>query len=272
MASLLSQLLAQLPDGVPIDSHWLRLHGVSSALTGRYVQSGYLQVLPHQAYAKSGAPVTLEGALYSLQVRGFPVWEGGLTALERLGLPHDVRMLERVTLYTLTRLPRWFEAFGAQLRHLKLFHEGELLKKPPLEGQDLRVPTPESQQVAILPGLERARGVFLGNLSLYRSSAERAILELLLEAPERSFEQLNTLFENLGHLRPALLTDLLERCTSIKVKRLFLYLARRHAHPWWPRLEQQRFELGSGKRQLYPAGQLDPQYLITVPLEREHVF
>lgn len=62
---------------------------------------------------------------------------------------------------------------------------------------------------------------------------------------------------------------LLEQCTSIKVKRLFLWSAERIGHAWSDQLEPKRVDLGSGKRQLYKGGVFDRKYQITVPQPEE---
>jgi hypothetical protein len=59
--------------------------------------------------------------------------------------------------------------------------------------------------------------------------------------------------------------ELLEQCTAIKVKRLFLSIAERVGHSWVECLDLTRVELGVGKRQVYKGGRLDPKYAITVP-------
>ena len=58
------------------------------------------------------------------------------------------------------------------------------------------------------------------------SAPERAVLEYLdgLRA-ETSFEEARELVDGLTTLRPEVLQGLLGACTSVKVKRLFLYLA-----------------------------------------------
>ena len=53
--------------------------------------------------------------------------------------------------------------------------------------------------------------------------------------------------------------------SSVRVKRVFLLLARHAGHAWYARLDLTRIDLGSGKRQLVSGGQLDKQFLITVP-------
>jgi hypothetical protein len=71
--------------------------------------------------------------------------------------------------------------------------------------------------------------------------------------------------EGLVNLSPRRLQKLLEDCKSVKVKRLFFFLADRHAHAWLKRTERGRIDLGKGKRMLVRGGKLDPKYQITVP-------
>ena len=77
------------------------------------------------------------------------------------------------------------------------------------------------------------------------------------------------LMDGLSTLRPSLVQDLLNNCTSIKAKRLFLWSAERAQHTWLERVDLGKVKLGSGKRQLYRGGHLHPKYLITVPQEEE---
>lgn len=51
---------------------------------------------------------------------------------------------------------------------------------------------------------------------------------------------------------------------SVRVKRVFLLLARHSGHAWYSRLDLTRVDLGTGKRQLTAGGCLDKQFLITV--------
>jgi hypothetical protein len=77
------------------------------------------------------------------------------------------------------------------------------------------------------------------------------------------------LLENLATLRPSIVQQLLETCTSIKIKRLFLWAAERIGHAWTEKLDPGRVDLGAGKRQLYKGGIFDPQYQITVPRQEK---
>jgi len=101
---------------------------------------------------------------------------------------------------------------------------------------------------------------------LMMSSPERAILELLDEVPQReTFHQADVLMEGLSNLSPRRLYTLLAACSSVKVKRLFLWFAERHHHSWLKKLDRKEIYLGHGKRVLVQGGKLDPTFNITVP-------
>lgn len=94
------------------------------------------------------------------------------------------------------------------------------------------------------------------------STPERAILEFLNELPDNeSFHQADMLMEGLSTLRPARLQALLADCRSIKIKRLFFFLADRHQHAWLKRIDRTR----GGKKSLVRGGWYDSKYMITVP-------
>ena len=66
----------------------------------------------------------------------------------------------------------------------------------------------------------------------YINTPERAILECLnLSDASSNLLDIYYIMESLTTLRPKLLQTLLERCTSQKVKRLFLYMAEKAVHP-----------------------------------------
>ena len=99
------------------------------------------------------------------------------------------------------------------------------------------------------------------------SGPECAILELLslVDATEFSFTHAAELFVGLTSLRPDVINTLLTACTSIKVKRLFLFLADRHDYPWFSKVAWRQLDLGSGKRAITKGGVMDKQFMITVP-------
>jgi hypothetical protein len=71
-------------------------------------------------------------------------------------------------------------------------------------------------------------------------------------------------------LSPKALQELMQDCTNIKVKRLFLWFAKRHNYVWFTKLNQEKINLGSGKRVIEKGGELDKNYLITVPKNLEN--
>ena len=73
--------------------------------------------------------------------------------------------------------------------------------------------------------------------------------------------------EMLTTLRPKLLQQLLESCTSIKVKRLFLYMAEKAGHSWFKVVDVSTISLGSGQRVLANGGKYISKYNITIPHE-----
>ena len=105
-----------------------------------------------------------------------------------------------------------------------------------------------------------------GGWPIALSTPERAVLELLDELPGReTFHQVDMLMERLVGLSPKRTSRLLGECRSVKVKRLFLWFAERHGHPWLERLDHDGIDLGKGKRMLVRGGKLDAKYQITVP-------
>ena len=73
--------------------------------------------------------------------------------------------------------------------------------------------------------------------------------------------------EGLANLRPQLVEQLLKECTSIKVKRLFLYMADKVRHQWLPFVDQSNLELGKGDRSIAPNGVYIAKFKIIVPKE-----
>ena len=91
-------------------------------------------------------------------------------------------------------------------------------------------------------------------------------MEMLYLVPGKvGFEDASLEMENLATLRPELVQSLLEKCSSIKVKRLFMYMAEKHGHSWLSDLNVSKIDTGKGKRMIVPKGRFDRKYMITVP-------
>jgi len=245
----LNLLLKKWPPGTVAVLPWLKKQGVYQQLAYKYEQSAWLKRIGEGAYIRDGETVPWTGAVYALQSQlGLPVHVGGKTALEMKGFSHFLSPRGKAPVYLFseppTKLPTWFlsHKWGVRIFHKmpKLFASSSgnrSITTTPVERYELRM-----------------------------SSPERAILEVLHLVPqEQSFAEARLLMESLTALRPDVVQSLLERCRSIKAKRLFLYLAERTEQQWFGKIRASRINLGKGKRLIAKGGVFNAKYQITVP-------
>lgn len=271
-ASLLNQVMHDLPEGFVVDAAWLKGVGLSSSSIRDYVQRGWLERAGSRLYRKpdrAGDPVARwELALLSLQsLLSVPVHVGGMTALELAGYWQYAPMgRRRVWVYSDAPYVRSY------LARLELDAEVELRSRTLFTDRELGVETRTLDLVTSTISPISASGddaPVAHKHQLRVSSLERAILEVLDEVPGTfSFAHGAELFDGLTTLRPRLATQLLNACTSVKAKRLFLYLADEQKQSWTRKLDRSGVDLGSGKRQIVPGGKYNRAYQITVPRER----
>ena len=89
---------------------------------------------------------------------------------------------------------------------------------------------------------------------------------MLADVPKKhGFEQAAQVMEGLTRLRPKLMESLLTHCHHVKVKRLFLFLAKHYGHRWLDGMDLSGVRLGSGKRVVVEGGRLDNEFDITIP-------
>jgi hypothetical protein len=246
MSTKLHQLLSKWPSGAVRAVSSLKKEGYSAGLLCQYRQSGWLTSLGDNAVYRTGDTISPLGGLYALQHDlHLSVHVGGRSALELQGLAHYLRNNRaELTLFGHeARLPKWFLSYDwRQPVHYRAcnmvpveFTEGLLLR----EHQGFKV-------LIATPAL--------------------AMFEYLSLVPkETSCEEGLEIMSGLTTLRPEKVQRLLEACTSIKVKRLFLLLAEECNHPWVKRLDIDSVELGVGPRNLIEGGKLHKKYKITVP-------
>ena len=245
----INQLLTSLPAGVVLQSFWLADKGYSPSLQQRYRNSKWLEPIGTGAMIRAGDHVGYEGAIYAFQKQaGLSIHPGGRTALSFLGKTHYLELsAKKVTIFGEKgeKLPIWF------LKH------------------DWGV-TVDYYQSSFLPPDIGMTDVELKNFSIKVSSAVRAVMECLYLAPEKQeLMECFELMQGLNNLRPDQVQILLEKCESIKVKRLFLYLAEKTGHDWFHSLNLKTVDLGKGKRSLVKNGVYIDKYRITVPKELE---
>lgn len=245
----INQLLSSQPPGVVVQSRWLTTKGYSLDLQRKYRSGKWLTSIGNGAMIRTGDKVGYEGAIYALQRQtNMSVHPGGRTALSLLGKAHYLEFAApRVILFGAPgeELPKWFRQrdWGAKV---------------------------EYYTTAFLPADIGLTEVELKTFSIKVSSAARALMECLYLAPEKQdLVECYELMEGLNSLRPNHVQSLLEKSTSIKVNRLFLYLAEKAGHRWFSHLKTDKVNLGSGKRSIVKNGVYVDKYQITVPKELE---
>lgn len=271
-AELLNKLLHALPEHYVVDAAWLSRLGLSASSLRDYVARGWLERVGSRLYRRpepgGDRTVRWEIAILSMQMLEAPVHVGGMTALELSGYWQYAPLgRRRIWLYTDAA---WVRSFlnrleldaDIHIRSRKLFAHADLGLGLETRTLDLVTTTLGPADTSRAPGSAHRQYLRLSGL-------ERAILEALEQVPGTvSFQHGAELFEGLTTLRPSLTEALLKACRSVKAKRLFLYFARQHGHAWARRLRAADIDIGSGKRQIVPRGELDPDFLITVPKSR----
>lgn len=235
------------PYGVVFLSSWLREQGYSFELQKRYKNSRWLEAIGTGAMKRAGEDVQIEGAIFALQKQlNMTVHIGGRSAMARLGKSHYLELQQKeITLFGQAgeKLPKWFTDYPWEQK--PKYHQSNFLQ------QDLNIVDFE-----------------VGNFSISISGPVRALTECLYLAPEeQSLVECYDFMESLNNLSPGTVQTVLEGCRSIKVKRLFLFMAEKAGHPWFKYLKHDKIGLGSGKRSVVPDGVYIPKYEITVPKE-----
>jgi hypothetical protein len=243
----IKNLLENWLPGHVATSAWLKEIGVSRQLVQRYQQSGWVEAIGVGAYKRPKESVEWYGAVASLQKQlSLDIHVGGPTAFSIRGVGHYVRLgKEPVFLFSALNehLPKWFTDFnwGNRIHHIKTstFSEGIGL------------------------------GTYIHNsIGLKVSSPERAILECLYISP-KAFDLLECyqVLEGQQTLRPELMQRLLVSCSSVRVKRLFLYMAEKAKLPVMKYLDLEKIELGTGDRSIVKQGVYNAKYRISIPKE-----
>lgn len=250
----LKKLIDAVPAGYLVDAAWLVSQGIAYESFRDYVKRGWLERITRGVFRRptpNSPPsnsIDWKTCILSMQhIMGHDLHVGGSTALGEEGHAHYLRLGESAHVWVYgENIPNWLVKLPTnapiRIRPRSLFTDPKL-------------------------------GVTMGNKTglpwdwgLTLSTPERAILEAIDELPDQeSFHTLDMVFESLTTLRPRLLSDLLQACRKIKVKRLFFVFADRHDHPWRKRIDPKAFDLGSGDRALAQGGKIHPRYRIMVP-------
>ena len=247
--SKINQLLSTVPSGAVLTSAWLVQQGYSLDLQKRYKKSRWFTAFGRGALIRSGDAVDYLGGVYALQNQlGLSFHPGAKTALALQGKSHYLAFhTQQIQLFSTSaeRLPTWFK------------------------NRQWEVKVENSASSFLPPEMGLVEYQHKG-FEVKISGPVRAILECLYLAPSRQpLLEVYELIEGLNNIRPATVQKLLENCTSIKVKRLFLYMAEKAGHEWVNHIQVNKIDLGKGKRQIVANGIYIPEYQITVPMELE---
>ncbi len=247
MATKIKQILDLAPPGSLYFSSWMAEKGIDRKEQTLYVRSGWLERVSHGVYKFAGSNPSLYAALASYNAQlGKSCHVGASSALDLRGYSHFVEMGKpQAFLFTLKeqRLPSWMlqKEWDMTVRYFttSVFSEGLGIETIDNQGHRLLVSTPE-----------------------------RAFMECLLLVPAQySLLDIYYVMEMLTTLRPTIVQQLLENCSSVKVKRLFLYMAEKAGHQWFKALDQSALDLGKGNRSLADGGTYISKYQITIPKE-----
>jgi hypothetical protein len=221
---------------------WLKKCGYSSSLVQRYKKSGWIRSVGAGAVVRVDDVVPWQGMVWGAQ-QALDLHVGGQTALALQGKSHFIRFQEkRIFLWGLRglKLPFFLEEekeVQFLLTLTSLFSSSTGLKEIPIADYRLRVSCPT-----------------------------RAFIEFLyLTSKDHGVEEAFLLMENLRSEPHEEIQSCLEACTSVKIKRLFLVLAKLHQMPWLKELNLTKIYLGSGPRGSADGCYYDSEFLIFYP-------
>jgi len=225
---------------------YLEQKGISRDLQQYYCKSGWLESVGHGAFKRPNEHINWQDGLKTLvNQSSFNIHIGGLTALSQQGFGHYIKLGKEVV-YLFSQpgrsLPSWFKNYSwdVEITHIKTSFL--------MDQAVLNISHENNDQIL--------------------SSPELAILECLYLAPKKQdLLECYQVMEGLVNLRPKVLQKLLENCTSIKVKRLFFYLAEKANHQWLKYIDVSNIHLGTGDRSLATNGVYIGKYKITIPTE-----
>ena len=246
-----------IPEGLIVSRKSLVRKGIRHSSIDNALRSGLIVSLWPGVYARAGVELKAEDVVASLQRMGSDLVVGGVSALELRGRNYYIplRSSRTVQLHGCDRLLPWVDKLGLSETFRRCSTVRLLGRVGSMPADD-----PSGQRfpfAALWPW---------GRWTVRISTAERALFEVLHGVPTReSFEDAELLMQGLPDLSPTRLDRLLRRTRSVKVKRLFFWLAERQGFSWATRIDPGKFELGSGKRVLEKSGKLVEKYGITVP-------
>lgn len=249
------KLLEQMmPESTIVTRNWLvEQASLDKHAIDNLVKSEQLKSLWKGLYTRGKVQFSWQSVVYTLQiVMNTDYVVGGLTALEQKGFSHYIPASKKeiIHLYGNDKLPLWTNELSENITFVR-HTRNELFSGMNKEASDKY-----TSSVFWKDGMDE----------LKISCPEKACLEMLNEVPAKiSLEHADQLIQGMTSLSPRTVQALLEACTNVKVKRLFLWFGSRHNYTWFSKLNTERINLGSGNRAIVKGGELDKTYKITVP-------
>lgn len=246
MGTKINNLRRQIPSNGIMLTSWLEKSGFSRSEVYDYMKSGWLQRISTGVYQFTGDTPSLYGILASYQKQvDLEYHIGAASALELKGFSHYITMGKPTAVVfspVKPPLPRWLNDTELDMHLVEV--ASKVLGTVGIEQMDY-----QGQVLTV-------------------SSPERAIMECILLSPSR-YDLMDVFYltEMLTSLRFGLVQQLLENCTSVKIKRMFLYMAEKAHHRWFAKLDRSRISLGSGTRSFAKGGVKVNAYDIVIPKE-----
>jgi len=243
----LRKLFELLRPEIVVTSSWLLRLGISKDLQKYYLKAGWLEAVGRGAYKRPKDQIEWQGAINAIQTQiETEVHLGALSALVQQGFSHYFRFdKEILQLFSPLRnnLPKWFLTYNWGM---------EILHK----------------RTSFLPNHLGLKEIEIRQIPIIISSPERAIMECLYLAPAQvDLLECYQIFEGLVNLKPTLVNELLKKCNSVKVKRIFLLMAEKSGHLWFQFLDTKNIDLGDGKRMIGKHTVYNSKYQISIPKE-----
>ncbi len=260
----LNQILLSVPRGTVLTSSWLKSKGISYRLQSYYLKKGLLKSIGRGAYVQTNSITNIDDGLNAINNQlGINAHIGAYSALTH-GFNNYTQFIKEnknteIFISKNTPLPKWFTKLGKYTLHKTNFLNTEIAitnGNTYLHLGGIKITKNPNSYV-------KPFGVNIPSPKI--SEPERAILEAIYLTPNKAtLKNAYQILELMTALRPQLLQQLLENCSSIKVKRLFLYMAEKIGHDWFNYLNLSKIDLGSGKRVISKGGKFDKKYNIVI--------
>lgn len=241
----IKNLLKTQPQQAVFTAHFLAKQGFSYLDLSRSEKNGWLKRFANGAYTILERTLTLEGAIYALQTEnGKSIHIGGRSALESIYGMAQYASERPVQLFYPSKetLPGWFTGnFNGKI---------------------------SAFSTSMLPSVSGLEQKSKAGLTLLYPSPERALLEMLYTVGKGvDATEAYEIMQEATSIKPAAMQMLLEKCTSVKVKRLSLCYAKLCGHQWYKKLNVSKVDLGSGARVIEKGGAFNKEFNLILPKE-----